>query len=164
MASKCQCCDLFPASEHYIVGHEYCSLCARCLGVVEGRRKIVSVLELAGKYFYMACASGFADGIENSAVAGKRTAPDHRDSLQVWQRIHEQFEPLAAEHRIAGPQAGEVYARMCQALDDAECDRIGDKSKDNRCRYARLPEREDGGFSQGDDYVWTLRCKLCDEC
>ena len=105
MASKCQCCDLCPASEHYIVGHEYCSLCARCLGVVEGRRKIVGVLELAGKYFYMACASGFADGIENSAVARKRTAPNHRDSLQIWQRIHEQFEPLAAEHRIAETQA-----------------------------------------------------------
>ena len=112
----------------------------------------------------MACASGFADGIENSAVARKRTAPDHRDSLQVWQHIHEQFEPLAAEHRIAETQAGEVPAWMCKALDDAERNRIGDKGKDNRCRHACLPEGKDGGFSQGDDYVWALRCKLCDQC
>ena len=27
-----------------------------------------------------------------------------------------------------------------------------------------LAEPKDGGFSQGDDYVWALRCKFCDEC
>ena len=112
MAGKRQRCDFLPASGYYIVGHEYCSLCARCLGVVEGRRKIVRAADQAGEYLYTACASGFANGTENSAVARKSSAPDHRDSLQARQHIHEQFEPLAAEHRIAESQAGEVSARM----------------------------------------------------
>ena len=84
------------------------------------------------------------DGLNDGKLARSpalRRVAKHRDPGHTWRDLFQQFQPFSAEGVFRSHEAGDVAARLRQALDEASADRIGDPHEDHRHRVGDRLER-----------------------
>jgi hypothetical protein len=93
------------------------------------------------------------DDAELADPGGNAGIPKHRHSRDVWRDLFEQFQPFSADTVFKGHEAGDVAARLRQAVYEAGTDRISDGCEHDWHRAGYLQQRPHGGSARGQDDI-----------
>ena len=97
----------------------------------------------------------------NWLVPALRRVAKHRDPGHTWRDLFQQFQPFSAEGVFRSHEAGDVAARLRQAVDEAGPDRIAGDREHDRHAAGRLQQRPHGRRAMRQDDVGRERSQFC---
>src|SRR5262245_15042484 len=99
---------------------------------------------------------------------GKLTDPgahsgisEHRCSCHAWRDLFEQFDPFSAQAVLEQRKSSDVAARLRQALDVSDSNRVDDTDEHNRHGAASLLQCSRDGARRGENDLGRKRDKFC---
>jgi len=97
---------------------------------------------------------GGLDRSQEELVLRRAHGVEHQaDTRKLWRHLLEQADPFAADGEFIGSEAGDVSARMSEAVDESLGDRIRHAGEHNRNGAGCLPRGGQGSGRAGNDHI-----------